>query len=54
MTFYAPPMYAPPIEGSPCKVTELHNAHASMKVAFLCFSINADYGYVYTNHTCFF
>ena len=35
---------APPIEGLACKATDLHDAHPSLRVAFLHFSTNFDYG----------
>ena len=45
--------YAQSIEGLACKVTELHDVRATLRVVFLCFSTNIDYCYVYVNWTGF-
>ena len=42
-------LYVPPKERSACEVSELYDARASLRVAFLCFSTNVDYGYPYVN-----
>ena len=46
-------LYVPQTDGSACKVAELHDTRASLRVVFFAFQVNVDYGYVCANRTCF-
>ena len=45
--------YVPATEDSACKVTELHDARAFWRIAFLDFSTTVDYHCLYGNRACF-